>query len=239
MLKIDKQLLLIVQATCEEKHIEEFNRWYNNHLPNLLRIPGYLWAQRYRGMEEPNQFLALYGIRAKKDLPNLLEWNGPNLHEIAKKEFAGWNQLHGLSNIILNVYEQIMGDPLRQPFLCSDGPINLTSTEPNPDHELSWNEWYSGSHVPNLLKIPGYIMAGRFRLLENAVTTKINTGPKYVAIYECSSNEVVASLRIGPQMRQEAIEEFKIFERDWATHTRTVSRGFYRMISKHFKWATN
>ena len=41
------QLLLVVQATCAAEHLESFNLWYNSHLPNLLRIPGYLWAQRY------------------------------------------------------------------------------------------------------------------------------------------------------------------------------------------------
>ena len=115
---IDKQLLLIVQATCEEEHIEEFNRWYNNHLPNLLQIPGYLWAQRYRGMEEPNQFVALYGIRGKEDLSNLLEWDGPNLHEIARKEFAGWNQLHGSSWMSYRLYYEHSGSESTSWKLC-------------------------------------------------------------------------------------------------------------------------
>jgi len=47
----DKQLLLMVQATCASEHLDAFTTWYNSHLPNLLRIPGYLWAQRYMGLD--------------------------------------------------------------------------------------------------------------------------------------------------------------------------------------------
>ena len=233
---VQKQLLLMVQATCSTDYLEAFNLWYNNHLPNLLRIPGYLWAQRYMGMEAPNRFVALYGVRSEEDLPNLLDGEGPNLHPIAKTEFTSWQKLEGMSDVMLNVYEQIMGTPLHEPFLCSDGPINVTATEPDPAHETAWNRWYSESHVPNLLKIPGDLMAGRFRLLEHPVTTSINTGPKYLALYECESEEVISSLRVGPEMRPEAREEFEIFSRDWLAYTRNASRGFYRMISKHFKW---
>ncbi|MCZ6790123.1 MAG: hypothetical protein O7D33_09365 [Chloroflexi bacterium] len=232
----EKQLLLMVQVTCAPEHLEPFNLWCNSHLPNLLRIPGYLWAQRYMGMEDPSRFVALYGIRGEDDLPNLLDWDGPNLHPIAKAEFAGWRKLQGLSDIMLNVYEQIMGTPLHDPFLRSDGPINVTATEPDPAHEEEWNRWYSESHVPNLLKIPGYIMAGRFRLLEHPVSTKVNTWPRYLALYECESEAVIPSLRVGPDMRPEAREEFELFRRDWLPYTRNASRGFYRMISKHFEW---
>ena len=230
-------LLLMVQVTCAPEHLELFNLWYNSHLPNLLRIPGYLWAQRYMGMEDPSRFVALYGVRSEDDLPNLLDWDGPDLHPIAKAEFADWQKLQGMSDVMLNIYEQIMGTPLHNPFLCSDGPINVTATEPDPTYEEDWDHWYSESHVPNLLKIPGYLMTGRFRRLKHPVSTKVNTGPKYLALYECASEEVIPSLRVGPDMRPEAREEFEVFSRDWLPHTRNASRGFYRMISKHFKWA--
>ena len=37
----DRDLLLMVQFTCASEHVDTFNSWYNSHLPNLLRIPGY------------------------------------------------------------------------------------------------------------------------------------------------------------------------------------------------------
>ena len=61
----DNQLLLMVQATCVPEHLDPFTAWYNSHLPNLLRIPGYLWAQRYMGLEEENRLPPFMGSAAK------------------------------------------------------------------------------------------------------------------------------------------------------------------------------
>ena len=80
------QLLLMVQVTCAQDHLDAFNTWYNSHLPNLLRIPGYLWAQRYLSLDERNRFTALYGIRNPNELLNLVQWDGPDLDPIAARE---------------------------------------------------------------------------------------------------------------------------------------------------------
>ena len=228
--------LLMVQSVCPPEHSETFTLWYNNHLPNLLRIPGYLWAQRYVGMHDGSRFVALYGVRSKEDLPNLLEWDGLHLHPIAKADYDACPRLPGISFEVQNVYEQIMGTPLRDPFLRSDRPLSVVTAEPDPAHEKAWEHWYTESHVPNLLKIPGYVMAGRFRAVEHPAIEKFNTGPRYLALYECESEEAVESLRDGARMSPKAQEEFKIFRRDWLPHTRNLSWGFYKLISKHFKW---
>ena len=183
----DNQLLLMVQATCALEHLDPFTTWYNSHLPNLLRIPGYLWAQRYMGLDEENRFTALYGIRSQDDLSNLLQWDGPNLHPIAASEFANWDKLKGLTGRVGNVYEQISGSPLRDPLLLSDRPLSIVTADVDPAHEAQWDRWYTQAHVPNLLKVPGYVLAGRFRVLNHPALASFNTGPKYLAVYECES----------------------------------------------------
>ena len=42
----------MVQITCADERLDAFNTWYNSHLPNLLRIPGITWAQRYINLEK-------------------------------------------------------------------------------------------------------------------------------------------------------------------------------------------
>jgi len=42
----------MVQITCADEHLDAFNTWYNDHLPNLLRIRGITWAQRYINLEK-------------------------------------------------------------------------------------------------------------------------------------------------------------------------------------------
>jgi hypothetical protein len=64
--------LLVFQTDCAPGTDDEFNRWYNEvHIPELLRIPGFKAATRYRvadaqmGRRSPDhRYLALYEIEA-------------------------------------------------------------------------------------------------------------------------------------------------------------------------------
>ena len=231
-----KQLLLMVQATCAPDHLDAFNLWYNSHLPNLLRIPGYLWAQRYLGLDEPNRFTALYGVRSEEDLPALLQREGPHLHPIAANEYVGWQQLQGLTERVGNLYEQISGSTLREPLLLSDRPLSIVVADVEAEQESEWDRWYTESHVPNLLNVPGYVTAGRFRVLDHPALTKFNTGPKYLALYECQSEEILPSLRSGNEMHREARAELQRWQETGMAHASNFGWGFHRLISKHFKW---
>jgi hypothetical protein len=231
----------MVQMTCADEHLDAFNTWYNSHLPNLLRIPGLTWAQRYINLEGSKdggtRFTALYGIRDASDLPTLLDRTGsPDFHPIAASEFAVFGQLKGMTDHVANVYEQISGAPLRDPLLESDRPLSIVSAGVDPEHEAEWDRWYNESHVPNLLKIPGYVMAGRFRMLEHPALTGFNSGPKYLAIYECESEDVLPTLQPGEDFHPDAQAELDRWSAYGALHARDFGWGFYRMISKHFDW---
>ena len=187
-------------------------------------------------MDEENRFSALYGIRSQDDLSALLQWEGPNLHSIAASEVANWNKLKGLNGRVGNVYEQISGSPLRDPLLLSDRPLSIVTADVDPAHEAQWDRWYTDSHVPNLLRIPGYVMAGRFRVLEHPALASFNTGPKYLALYECESDAVLNTLRLPEVMHPEARAELQRWQEYGAIHAINFSWGFHRMVSKHFKW---
>ena len=232
----DNQLLLMVQATCAPEHLEPFTTWYNSHLPNLLKIPGYLWAQRYMGLDQENRFTALYGIRSQDDLSKLLQWDGRELHPIAASEFSSWQKLEGLTGRVGNVYEQISGSALRDPLLLSDRPLSIVTADVDPDHEAQWDRWYTQAHMPNLLKIPGYVLAGRFRVLDHPALASFNTGPKYLALYECENEEVLNTLRLTEEMHPEARAELQQWQEYGAIHARNFGWGFHRLLSKHFKW---
>ncbi len=231
----------MVQITCAGEHLDAFNTWYNSHLPNLLRIPGLDWGQRYvnlKGSENgATRFTALYGIRGASGLTSILDRSGsPDFHPIAASEFDAFSQLEGMSGHVANVYEQISGFPLRAPLLESDRPISIVTAGVDPKHEAEWDRWYTDSHVPNLLKIPGYVMAGRFRVLEHPALAGFNSGPRYLAVYECESEDVLPTLQPGEAMHTEARAELDRWMSYGALHARDCGWGFYRLISKHFKW---
>ena len=225
----------MVQITCADDHLDAFNTWYNSHLPNLLRIPGLTWAQRYINLEksEPGatRFTALYGIRDAEDFPSLLDRTGSSeFHPIAASEFGAFSQLDGMSGHVANVYEQINGSPLRAPLLESDRPLSIITAGVDPEHETEWDNWYTESHVPNLLKIPGYVMACRFRVLEHPALAGFNSAPKYLAIYEVENEDVLPTLRPGAAMHPAARAELDRWVSYGGIHARDFGWGFYCLI---------
>ncbi len=61
----------------------------------------------------------------------------------------------------------------------------LVMMDVDPEHEEEFNRWYNEEHIPERLGIPGFLTGRRFLALEGS--------PKYLALYELESPEVLAS----------------------------------------------
>lgn len=57
----------------------------------------------------------------------------------------------------------------------------------SPQEEAAWNAWYDGHHVPELLSVPGFVSATRYRQLD--------APGHYLALYEIESPEVFSEAR--------------------------------------------
>ena len=56
-------------------------------------------------------------------------------------------------------------------------------TDVDPEHEAEFNRWYNEEHIQYLLKVPGFLSAGRYEALSG--------GPKYLAMYELEEPSVL------------------------------------------------
>lgn len=66
-----------------------------------------------------------------------------------------------------------------------------------PDEVLEeWNEWHSGTHIPNVLKAPQMHAARKYRLTQ--ATFPGDWQPQYVTIYELDSIADFDAYRTGP-----------------------------------------
>lgn len=61
----------------------------------------------------------------------------------------------------------------------------LVMMDIDPENEEEFNRWYTEEHIPERLEIPGFINSRRYRALEGS--------PKYLALYELESPEVLKS----------------------------------------------
>jgi hypothetical protein len=75
----------------------------------------------------------------------------------------------------------------------------VVSMDVEPDKEALFNEVYDSEHVPNILKVPGVRAATRMageaftHSIGGAKTEKQHEGPRYTAIYEIDSPQVLLS----------------------------------------------
>jgi len=78
--------------------------------------------------------------------------------------------------------------------------IFTASMDVEPDKEKLFNEVYDTEHVPTLIRVPGVLSVARFRTEELTLsiggqqrTIVVENEPKYSAIYEVESPDVLIS----------------------------------------------
>lgn len=228
-------LLLLVQANVAPEHEAAFNTWYQQHVPTLLEVPGYQWGRRYVAVVGQSKYLALYAIAEVSYLESLLGADAARRHALVNREFAGFEQLAGLSDVRINVYQQLSGTHLGHPLLQHDLPLSVVMVDcADPAREDEFDAWYTHAHVPNLVRIPGYVSGARFRLVDHAALTWLDMGPKYLALYELANLECLPSLADAQQMRPEAKAEFDNWTAYGAPLATNMSWNIYRPLARHW-----
>jgi len=69
----------------------------------------------------------------------------------------------------------------------------VMSNPTTPAQEAEYNEWYNKIHIPDVLNVPGFVAAQRFKLAE----AQFGDGPhthRYLALYEIETDNAQASL---------------------------------------------
>lgn len=231
----DQPVLLTVTVNVDPAGDRAFNEWAHTHLPRLLQVEGYRWARRYRGAFGPTGYLAMYEIADRSYLPSLVGPDTEKRPALVNSEFAAWNDLKGLSDISISVWEQIYGLPFTPTLMDRDYPLSLVTSDCRPDVEDAFNDWYSNSHVPNLLKVPGYISGMRFRRVADPILEHLGEGPRYLALYELHGLDAIPHLTDPETMNPEARAEFQNFQ----TLGRPLIAGeigwsIFRPIAKHW-----
>src|SRR5262245_37445773 len=82
--------------------------------------------------------------------------------------------------------------------------VYVVFTNPKPGKDAAFSDWYENRHIPDVLKIPGFVGARRFTLSE--VQRYPNQPWRYVTFYEIETDDLQSvadelTRRLGtPQM---------------------------------------
>ncbi len=166
--------LMIVWADIPAEMEDDFNRWYNEeHLAELLSVPGVLSAARYEATSSGPKHMAVYELES----PAVVETEA-----FTSRPRTEWGSRVSPSiigsNFMNNVYEMIHPAGLTDDIANSDmaPALQIGRMDVPSDQDSAWNDWYSSVYVPNYEKVPGCIRGRRWKTVRGA--------PSYATVYE-------------------------------------------------------
>ena len=172
--------LMIVWVDVPPETEDEFNRWYNEeHLAELLAVPGVLSAARYEAVKSGPKHMAVYELESPAVIQTDAFQNRPRTE---------WGQKVSPSvigsNLMNNVYEMIHPQELSAEIAESGmaPALQIGRMDVPAASDAEWNEWYSGVYVPNYEKAPGCIRGRRWKTVRGA--------PAYATVYEFENPQV-------------------------------------------------
>jgi hypothetical protein len=189
---------------------DEFHDWYDTeHLPERVRVPGFLRCERWIGADDRKISVATYDLDSVGVLktPPYLAIGGENLSPWSKRVTARVERLMRFEG------DQILpGDQLAP---AGAGGLLLNAMNVVPDFEAEFNEWYDKEHIPALAAVPGVLCARRFR--------GTSGNRRYVALYHLDDPRV-----------QESAEWKKARESDWTDRLKPHFRDHLRLVLRRY-----
>ena len=174
--------LLMVWGDVPADKEGEFNLWYNEeHIPDLLGLPGILNAARYEALKGGPKHLACYEL----DSPKALESEAWKRYHDNPTEWTRRVSYPDIATVFIsNTYEMIHPAEVTPDVAQADmAPALLLGRMDIPSAmEDRFNEWYNTSYAPSYEKVPGCIRARRYRVIRGV--------PKYATVYELEHEKV-------------------------------------------------
>lgn len=137
---------------------DEFDDWYDTeHIPERLRVPGFLSAQRWIGANAPAVSVALYDLASRAVLDSAA------YRAIAGENLSPWSKrIVGRCRRLLRLEaEQAYPGAQRAPE--GAGALLLVAFELAPEAEPAFELWCDHEELPRLAAESGCLAARRFR----------------------------------------------------------------------------
>jgi hypothetical protein len=70
----------------------------------------------------------------------------------------------------------------------------VLSNPTTPGQEAEYNEWYNKIHIPDVLNVPGFVAAQRFKVADAQLADRA-PAHRYLALYEIDTDDIKGSLK--------------------------------------------
>jgi hypothetical protein len=83
------------------------------------------------------------------------------------------------------------------------GILVVQSGPADPSCEAEYNDWYTNTHIPDMLAGPGFVSAQRYRRVDQGAAPA--HGPAYLAIYELEAEDLADPLAARQDRRAQGL----------------------------------
>lgn len=174
--------LLFASFDFSTAYEDEFHDWYDlEHVPERLRVPGFINAERWIGDENPKIAVATYDLESHAVLssPAYLAIGGANSSVWTRRVTAKAKRILRFEG------SQIVPGNVSAP--AGAGGLLVASMNVDPAAEAEFTEWYNTEHLPQLAAVPGVMCARRFQAGGEGIERK------YLALYHLKDVSVSRS----------------------------------------------
>jgi hypothetical protein len=160
---------------------DEYDDWYQSeHLPERSRVPGFLSAERWVDVHDPNVSVSVY------DLESVAVLGSAAYRAVGYDNNSPWTKrIVRLSERLLR-FEGTQTVPGDAPSPSGSGGLLVNAMNAAAEGEADFNRWYDEEHIPALSAVPGTLLARRFRATDTSRQW-------YLALYHLESPDVVAT----------------------------------------------
>ena len=192
----------VICADAERE--KEFSGWYDNvHLADILKTPGFLNGRRCEMKEFRDgrgKFVTMYeietddmdktiAVRVEKRAKEIEQGRGSTAFIIVWKDVL-WRQ-------IAKLVADKEHDPRKQRW------VNLVETNcGDASREQEFNDWYTNTHLPDVLETPGFMAATRYEMKE----FRDGRG-KYFTLYEIETDDIDKTMAVRVEKRVKEVEQ--------------------------------
>ena len=174
--------LLFASFDYTTAHADEFHDWYDlEHIPERLRVPGFINAERWVSDENPKVVVATYDLETHGVLRS-----APYLAIGGENSSIWTKRVTAMAHRILR-FEGDQLAPGEAVAPAGAGGLLVASMNIDPAAEAEFNQWYDTEHLPQLAAVPGVLCARRFS------SPEADRERKYLALYHLTGPDVSRS----------------------------------------------
>ena len=194
-----KAVLIVLTNPDSPEKEAVYNDWYTNeHVPDVLAVPGYKAATRYEAFPSwisiPQRYLTIYDLEVV-DVAHIQRISDEHMRRIAAGEMRRSPE-GAMDRDTMRAMYYLEKSPRQTSKLqqanVPDGVFLAYAAPTSAHREAELNRWYDEQHLPDVLDLPGFTAAQRYTMAGvNMVGQPWVTENPYLTVYEHMHNDEV------------------------------------------------